>query len=135
MFRKKLVSDLEQMFGFNKTTFLKDSDDFEQDVLFIEIDRSNSKISNVSGGRQIARVVASLVVYSQDDRLPYGFFSKRLEAYPDIAKSFFFSVVDEDVPESPARIQNIHERRCDFIYFYDSQFDPNRGELNELILE
>lgn len=135
MFRKKLLSDLEQIFGFRKTTFLKDSDDFEQDTLFVELDRSNSKISNQTGGQQIARVVGSLVVYSQDDRLPYGFFSKRLELYPALAKNFFFGVVDEDVPESPARMQNIHERRCDFIYFYNSQFDPNKGELNALTLE
>jgi hypothetical protein len=33
---------------------------------------------------------------------------------------------------SPARLQNIAERRAAFVYLYSAQYDPDQGELTSL---
>lgn len=135
MFRKNLELRLQRIFGFKKTTFLAPSDTFEQDTLFIEIHSARSRVTSNAGGRETARVVGSLVVYSQGDRLPYGYFTKRIEnAVFSDTKDLFFFEIDVDDPQSPARLQNIHERRTNFVFFYNAQYDPNKGALTSIQL-
>lgn len=134
MFERDLENRLKRIFGFQKVTFSYPSDEFEQDVLFIQIERSNCKVSGNDGGKQTARATGTLVAFSQDKRLPYGFFAKRIENADksDTSKFFFHSEID--VPASEARLQNIHERQCSFVFLYDSQYNPERGELSSLNL-
>lgn len=135
MFRKDLMRRLEEIFGLQKTTMFAASSEFEQDTLFVEILSSRSRVSGVNGGRETARVVGSLFVYSQEDRLPYGFFAKRIEQAPAAVKApLFFYDTDVDNVESEARLQNLHERRTSFIFLYDSQYDPDRGSINTVTL-
>lgn len=136
MFRKDLIRRFENIFGFEgRTTFNAYSQEFEQDTLFIEIDSARPKISGANGGLETARVVGQMVVFSQDEVLPYGVFAKKIELAKAEDKSpLFFYDMDVDVPSSPAREQNIHERRCSFIFLYNSQFDPDKGELTSLEL-
>lgn len=90
-------------------------------------------MSAAQGGRETSTVTGSIVVFSQDNALPFGFFNKKIEqADKEFTNGLCFMNMDVDVITSPARIQNIHERRCDFIFLYDSQYDPNRGEMNQL---
>lgn len=132
MFRKDLLRRLEDIFGFEKTTFNDPGDTYEQDTLFVAIENVATRMSRANGGRETARVTGRLVVFSQGDRLPYGFFMKALErADGDLKKPLFFS--DEiDVTESPARLINLHERQISFVFLYDSQYDPNQGQLTSV---
>lgn len=133
MFRKDLQRRLEQIFGIEKTTFLAPSDEFEQDTMFIDVISSSPRLSNASGGRETAKVSGTITVFSQDNRLPYGFFNKAIErADPELTNPLFFFDIDTDIGSSPARTQNIHERRVSFVFLYDAQYDPNRGELTSL---
>ncbi len=135
MFRKDLLRRLEAIFQFDKTTMLAASDAYEQDTLFVEILSSRSRVSGANGGTETARVVGTLIVFSQEDRLPYGFFTKRIEqAAADLKAPLFFYDIDVDDVESPARLQNLHERRTSFLFLYDSQYDPDRGSLTSLTL-
>lgn len=135
MFKKDLLRRLEGIFGFEKTTMLAPDANYEQDTLFVELVSARTRVSGANGGTETARVTGTLVVFSQDDRLPYGFFSKRIEqAAPDLTKPFFFFDIDVDDVESPARLQNLHERRTSFIFLYDAQYDPDRGTITTLTL-
>lgn len=134
MFRKDLMRRLETIFE-TPITLDAPSDDYEQDKIFVEITYARPRISNANGGREIARVVGSLIMFSQGDRLTYGFFSKQIEKSAGAVRApLFFYDIDVDDPASPARLMNIHERRVSFVFLYDSQFDPDKGSLTELDL-
>ncbi len=132
MFRSDLTRRLEGIFGID-ATFDEVSDEYEQDRIFIEVEVSRSRVSNANGGIETARVVGSIVVYSQANKLPFGFFSKKINnADPELTKPLFFYDIDVDLPDSPARLMNIHERRTSFVFLYNSQYDPSKGELTSL---
>lgn len=133
MFQAELKKRFEKIFGFKKTTYDAPSDSFEQDTLFIEITDCKTRPSE---GKVYARVTGQLVAFSQNERLPYGFFSKRIEkAKHELTKDLFFYDVDRNVVSSPARLQNISERRTSFQFFFTAQYDPNLGELTTLEME
>lgn len=135
MFRHDLQTKLSQIFGFKKTTFdapSVNSNDatFEQDVLFIEVNEANSRVSD---GKEIAKVEGSLVVFSQMEKIPFGFFSKKIQAADrTLTKDLFFFDVDLNPINSPARFQNIAERRIRFVYLYSAQYDPSHGQITSL---
>lgn len=130
MFRRSLKDKLEKVFGFDKTTFDVPSDAFEQDTLFVEITNCRSSVSQ---GRATAQAWGTLIVYTQNNKLPFGFFNKRIQlADPELTKHFFFYEIDQEVLNSPARMMNITERRCGFMFLFEDQYDPNQGELTSL---
>ncbi len=133
MFKKDVERRLRSIFGFEKVTFsAPDKEVSEQYCLFVEID--SAKPRPYGKDRICCRVVGKLIAFSQDERLPYGFFAKRIEqANPDDKKSFIFET-EMDVADSASRYQNIHERHVNFIFLYDAQYDPDRGELTEINL-
>lgn len=133
MFKKSLHEKLERIFQFKKTTYDAPSDSFEQDTLFIEIEKATSRVSE---GVAYCRTDGTIIVYSQANKLPFGYFNKAIaKAIPEDVKDLFFYDTDVDVASSTARLQNIHERRTRFIYFYKEQYDPNKGTMNNLNME
>lgn len=135
MFRKDLENRLKSIFGVTKVTFNAYSEDFEQDCIFVEVRECANRMSNIDKGKETARVTGSIVMFSKDNALPFGFFSKKIEqAKDELSKDLYFFNIDTDAVASPARIQNIHERRCDFVFLYSAQYDPNKGELTSLEL-
>lgn len=138
MFEKDLLAKFERIFGVKKTTY--DAPNYEapeQDCLFIEIAEARPRMMNVGteGKKQTCIVSGSAIIFSQAARLPYGFFAKRLEkaVLADKKNLAFFSEID--VPNSPARMVNLHERRAPFTFLYDSQYDPAQGELTSMDTE
>ncbi len=124
---------LKSIFKFEKVSFNAPSKEAaEQDCMFVEIDPARPR---PYGKDKIScKVSGILVVYSQSDRLPFGFFSKAIEqADPDDTRPFIFST-EIDVAESQSRYQNIHERHLGFIFLYDTQYDPDRGSLTSINL-
>ena len=135
MFKADLKARMQRIFQLGKTTYNAPSMEApEQDTLFIDITEVRPRMANAGGGRQTAKVVGAVVVFSQAERTPFGFFSKRVEQADaaDTANLFFQSEVD--IPNSPARIVNLHERRVPFVFLYVSQYDPSRGELTSITL-
>ncbi len=133
MFRTEMKEKLREIFGLAKVSYDEPGESFEQDTLFIQIQECQSRTGQ---GRATAKVRGSLVVYSQNNKLAFGYFNKRLQnAKPELVKDFFFYDIDVDALNSPARLLNISERRASFVYLYSSQYDPNQGLLNELVIE
>jgi hypothetical protein len=125
---------LAKIFSFKRTTFSSPSigtdGSYEQDILFIEVTESDSRTCQ---GKAYARVVGSLIVFAEMDKMPFGFFNKRIQqADPELTRHFFFFDIDLNPASSPARIQNITERRLRFVYLYSGQYDPAHGELTTL---
>jgi hypothetical protein len=137
VFRKELQANLKKIFDLKKVTFdaigkhqADGSGVYEQDCLFIEIAECFSRVTK---GHAYAKVTGSLIIFCQRDELPYGFFNKQISKAPiEAVKNFFFFDVDVDVANSPARLQNISERRARFVYLYSAQHDPNQGSLESL---
>ncbi len=127
---------LRGIFGFRKTTYdapaiSASTGTFEQDTLFIEINEATSRVTQ--SGKAFAKVLGSLVVFSQMDKMPFGFFNKKIQqADPSLTGKFFFFDIDLNPANSPARIQNITERRLRFVYLYSGDYDPSQGELTSL---
>lgn len=137
MFRNDLARRLKGIFGFKKVTFSAPSDDsdgtFEQDTMFVEV--SDCK-ANTGFGDAKAKVEGTLRVFTQDDKMPYGFFNKKIQqADADLTDPLFFYDIDINVASSPARLQNIHERRTRFVFLYSEQYDPDQGSLTSIELE
>ncbi len=131
-----MAAKLEGIFGFKKTTYDAPSANnangtFEQDVLFIEINEANSRVTQ--SGKAYSKVLGSLVVFAQMEKMPFGYFNKKIQqADPSLTGKFFFFDIDLNPASSPARIQNITERRLRFVYLYSGQYDPDHGELTGL---
>lgn len=127
MFKNKLKEKLGRIFGFEKVTFDAPSDQFEQEVIFINVDQVASRITE---GRETARVFGSLTVYCQQEKFPFGYMAKRIQRanFLDTEKLFFYDF-EEDPAGSPAKMVNLSERRMKFIFLYEGQYDPNLGEL------
>lgn len=133
MFRAELKSRLSKIFGFEKTTFDAPSESFEQDTLFVSIAEAQSR---PSGKKIYSKVMGYLTVFSQKDKMPYGFFNKRIQkADAALTRELFFFDMDVDVASSPARIQNISERRARFVFLYSADYDPNKGRLTSINME
>jgi hypothetical protein len=131
-----MAQKLSDIFGFKKTTFdapsVGPNGSFEQDTLFIEINEAQSRVTN---GKAYAKVFGSLIVFSQMDKMPFGYFNKKIhQSDPEWTKNFFFFDIDLNPASSPARLQNISERRVRFVYLYSGDYDPAHGELTELTM-
>ncbi len=133
MFEKDLERRLRTIFGVRKTTFnAPDFDAPEQDCLFCQIVDAKPRMQARGGGRETYVVEGYLTIFSQALRIPFGFFHKKLEqGDPADVASFFFGK-EMDIADSPARLQNIQERRINFTFLYDTEYDPNRGSLTSL---
>lgn len=131
MFRSELQKRLKEIFGVKKTTLLApDYEAPEQDTLFVEI--AETKTRPHGKDRCACKTSGRLVMFSQAERITFGFFSKAIERATAEAKDGLFFGPEFDVPDSPARRQNLHERQVPFTFLFDTQYDPDRGELESM---
>lgn len=133
MFKKQLQADLKEIFGFSEVTFNEiNYAGAEQDIIFVEIDDVKARLANTPQGRQIARVSGQLVYFVQDNKMPFGLIQKRIEKAPlATMKRWFFSNIDRVIPDAPIETVNLNERRTNFLFLYDAQYDPDRGLMDE----
>src|SRR6478735_162475 len=129
-----MAEKLSQIFGFKKTTFSTPSPDtngsYEQDILFVQVEQARSRAGD---GVATAKVMGTFIVFTQMDKMPFGYFNKRVEqADASLTKDFFFFDIDLNPVSSPAKLQNITERRVKFVYLYKAQYDPEQGEMTNL---
>lgn len=128
MFESSLSGKLQRIFDFDKVSFDRPGESQEQEGLFIEVESAKCRIVD---GRQISRVTGTIRVFGQNNKLPYGYFSKCIsEADPADTKSLFFY----DFEENRGTFRNIAERAAGFLYLFDSQYDPAIGTLNQVNL-
>lgn len=127
MFKAELKDKIQRIFDLGKVTYDLPSSSKEQECAFIEIIKTSDSIQD---GRVLSMVTGKLHVFANVEKLPFGYFSKKISASKHAdTKAFFF--YDE---ENKGTYQNIVERDLSFIYFFDSQYDPDVGTINSITL-
>lgn len=126
MFEASLSDKLKRIFDLDKVTYASPSESQEQECIFIEIESAKNQIKDK---RQVSRVLGKIRVFASSDKLPYGYFSKKIQAAntSDTRELFFY-----EIEENHGTFQNICERSLSFVYFYDSQYDPEQGTITSI---
>ena len=128
MYKKDLEKKLINIFGINRIIFAEPSEDKEQEVLFVNIASSNCKIKN---DRILAKVEGQIIIYVNQDKLPHGFFIKKLnKASIDDTESLFFHNIDNN--EQYAGAIGLEKRTVDFVYFSNASYNPDMGEITSI---
>lgn len=129
MFRKDLAASLKKIFDLPvRFDFTADTgaDPKEQETIFCQIDKASV---NVKSKRAIAHVEGRIKVFANADKLPYMYFSKKLEAAPiELTRPFFF----HEGEENAGLFENIVLRSMSFVYLFDGQYDPETGSITSL---
>lgn len=126
MFEKQLESKLKKIFNCKKVTFDQIGESQEQECLFVEIEVAKNIIKD---GRTVSKISGSASMFGNNDKLTFGYFSKRIaKSDPLDTKPFFFY----DIESNTKRFQNVVQRGFSFIYFFDSQFDPETGSIDSV---
>ncbi len=128
MFEKTLEASLKEIFGVKKVTYDQPGENEEQECIFIEVEKSRN---NVKDKKFIAQVNGTLTIVGNSDKMPYGFFSKKIdEAKPEVKRNLAFFNFERN-----SRVfRNIVQRTVDFTYFFSGQFDPNLGNITSVTI-
>lgn len=126
MFEKELADKFQQIFALKKVTYDAPGESREQECLFIEVEVSDNRIQD---GRALAKVTGTCVMFGSNSKLPFGFFAKAIQqANPSLTKDLFFY----DIEANTARYRDLVQRGFSFVYFFDSQYDPDNGTLESV---
>lgn len=129
MFEKTLLQSVKRIFDLNKVSFDLPSDSQEQEAAFIQIDKA---ISRINDKRQTSRVTGKILVFANADKLPYSYLTKKIAAADaELVAPFFFY----DFEENAGKFLNIVERSLSFVFFFDSQYNPDVGTMTEVVFE
>ncbi len=128
MFEKVLASKLISIFQIPSVKFDMPGESKEQETIFVEVDKSRQHFKD---GRVYAKVEGKLMLFAQSDKFPFGYLSKCIEAHPAETKDLFF----HDFEDNTRLYENIVERRLSFVYFFNSQYDPELGNINSIAIE
>ncbi len=125
MFEAELKDKVQRIFG-TKVSFTLPGESQEQECIFIDV---QSALNFIKKGKEISTVRGTLLMYANSDKMPFGFYSKKIMlADPSLTKNFYFYNMDGN----SKTIQNIVERRCDFVFLYSNEYDPNGGSLTSV---
>lgn len=125
----QLKEDLAIIFKPEKVTFGQPSDIKEQQVLFINIEKSDVRYK-----KKLKRykVEGKLTMFAQSEKMPGDYYSTHVYEMPKALQArFFFSEFDANTKY----YQNLVQRDVSFIYFYETQYDPDTGEITSVTVE
>jgi len=124
----ELKEKFKKIFAVRKVTFDNPGESQEQECLFIEIEDCKSAIKD---GVEKHKVTGNAVFFANADKMPLGYFSKRIkQADHDDTKDLFFF----DFESNSRRNLNIVQRGFSFVYFSSAQYDPKVGEITSIDL-
>jgi hypothetical protein len=126
VFEKELADKFKKIFEVTKVTYDQPSDLKEQECIFIEIEDCKNSIKD---GRALAKVTGNGIMFGNGDKLPFGFFSKAIKkAEPALKDDLFFF----DIESNTKFYRNIVQRGFSFVYFFNSQYDPEIGSIESV---
>ena len=126
MFEKTLETKLKDIFDVKKVVYDQPGESEEQECIFIEIEQSRN---HVKDKRFIARVNGTLTIVGSSEKMPYGFFSKKIdEAKPAVKRDLAFFNLERNTRV----FRNIVQRTADFTFFFNGQYDPNIGSITSV---
>lgn len=127
MFSQALEEALLKIFAMPKATFAKPRDPAkEQNIIFINVTKSivraKEKICK-------ARVEGEITIFAPSMKMPFGFFEKQLyKSEAEDTEPFWFY----NMTENSLMTGDIVERKASFVYFYNSEYDPEHGSLTSV---
>lgn len=128
MFEVALAEKFKAIFGLDKTTYDRPGESQEQEAAFIDVANVRTTIKDK---RALGMVTGKLHVFAQSGKLPYGYFSKCIDAASaELKEGLFFY----DFEENRGTFRNIAERSLGFVYLFDSQYDPAIGNITSINL-
>ena len=121
-----MTAQLRRILDFNIVKFDKPSESHEQECVFVSVETSKNTIKD---GVQIAKVTGKIHVYAPANKLPYGYFSKKINEadLADTAPYFFY-----DFEHNTDQYFDIDERIMSFVYFFNSQYNPALGTITSV---
>lgn len=126
MFEKALAEKFKKIFKVKKVSFDQPGESLEQECLFIEIE--SAKIS-IKDDRAKAMVNGNALINSTNEKLPFAYYSKNIaEASVDDTKDLFFYDFENNTRIYRDKVQ----RAFSFVYFFDSQYDPETGNITSI---
>jgi hypothetical protein len=129
VFEQSLASKLKRIFDFDKVTYDLPSESQEQEAVFVVVDKC---ISSIKEQTSYAHVEGKIRVFANAKKLPYGYFYKKIqEADSEDTKDIFFHEFEENV----GRYLDIAERSLSFVYFFNGQYDPDKGTINQVDIQ
>lgn len=126
MFEKELAEKMKAIFKVEEVSFDAPGDSREQKKLWIEIEEPKFKFSD----KQVrAMVTGRGTIFGPNQSLTYGFLASAIEkADKALTKDLFFSAFETNAN----RFRDIVERGFTFVYFFDSQYDPEVGTMTSV---
>jgi hypothetical protein len=123
-----LTEKLKRIFKLDKVSFDLPGESQEQEGIFIAVERDHAKVVDK---REIHRVQGKLSIFASSNKLPFGYLAKAIAAAraEDVRPLFFFNF-----EENKGTIGKICERSLEFIFLFDSQYDPNLGTITSVNL-
>lgn len=126
MFKEFLKESLKKIFQLSKVTYDLPGESREQECLFVDVQSARNSIGKK---KECSIVRGTIILYGSSDKIPFGFFSKKInQADAELTSNLCFYNMDENT----RTIQNIVERRCNFIFLYSNEYDPEGGSLTSL---
>ena len=126
MFEQELEAKFKSIFKAKKVSFAEPGESQEQGTLFITIEDPKFRFGDANVR---ARVTGQAVMFGRNDALTFGYFSQCIsKASHDLTKDLFF----EDIDGNTKRFGDIVQRGFSFTYFFNSQFDPAIGTIEEV---
>ncbi len=129
VFEFSLQTKLKNIFDMTKVSFDEPGESDEQECIFIDV--SNAKQS-IKDGRAYFKVSGKCHIVAPHDKLPFGFFHRKIKL-ADLAdsKDFFFF----DIEESAKMHLNLVKRSFSFVYFFNTQLNPVDGTIESITTE
>lgn len=136
MFEKTLTDKFLTIFEVQKVSFdnpgqTPDQDSpgtNEQETLFVEITQSQNQIRN---GIEHAKVIGKGHMVATNSKLPFGYFSKCIARHPSDCSDLYFYDFEDNVRMH----HDLVTRSFSFVYFFNSQYDPDIGNINQVDIE
>lgn len=128
MFEQELAEKFKAIFQVKEVNYDTPGESQEQNTLFVEVESPKFTFKD---GRALAMITGNAVMFGRNDALTFGFFAKAIAQAPDsLTKDLFFS----DFETNTQRFRDIVQRGFSFTYFFNSQYDPDIGTIEELDL-
>lgn len=122
---KALLEKFSRIFELKFNRLSSPGESEEQDTLFIDVDQV---VTRMKDRREVARVTGKCYAFVQADKMPLGYFARKIAAHPELCKDVFFS----NFEQNQKGMLNLTVRSFDFMYFFDSQYDPNLGNIQSV---
>lgn len=123
---KELSEKLKKIFKVKKVSFDDPGPAGEQECLFIAVEKSTNSARD---GVFKAMVQGTCLIFGTNLKLPFGYISKCLQ---EADSEDTVGLHCYDLETNTRQFKDKVQRGFSFVYFFSSQYDPEKGTLEEI---